>query len=182
MRSKTCNNYPSGLQTAVKFHQKETLDGLRIQRSEEPCNGSRIWRIKGSSGGLCTQSDGGVVDERHSNSNVKHKEILTKLSVGLQERSTTLYSPVREPKALDKRVRRVDDRYDAEAHNAPWPTEGDCGGQSLNQQDVFGRQQSLRDSRHTSHDTTRCRGRDGVHAPHTSYTPHPWSVLGPGQC
>jgi hypothetical protein len=155
MCSKTRNDYSSGLQTAVRPHQKEPSDSLHIQRSEEPCNGSRIWRIEGLSGGSCTQRDGGVVDERRSNSNVKHKEILTKLSVGLQEWSTMLYSLVREPKAPDKRVQHVDDRYDAEARNAPWPTEGDCGGQSLNQQDAFGRQRSLCDSRHTSHDTTR---------------------------
>jgi hypothetical protein len=105
------------------------------------------------SGGSCTQRDGGIVDERCLNSNIKHKEILTTLSVGLQEQSTTLYSPVREPKVPDKHVWCVDDRYNTEVRNASWPTEGDCGGQSLNQQDTFGHQRSLCDSRHTSHDT-----------------------------
>jgi hypothetical protein len=171
------NEYPSSLQTAVKSHQKELSDGSCIQRSEEPCNSSCIRRIEGSSGGSCTQSDRGIVDERCSNSNIKHKEILTKLSVGLQEWSTMLYSPVREPKAPDKCVWHVDDRYDAEAHNAPWPTEGDCGGQSLNQQDVFGHQQSLCDSHHTSHDTTREHiaeggGMEYMHSTHPTHHIH----------
>jgi phosphorylcholine metabolism protein LicD len=70
---------------------------------------------------------------RCSKSNVKHKKKLTKLSVRLQEWSTTLYSPARRPKVLDKHVQHVDDRYNAEAHNAPWTMEGDCGEQFLNQ-------------------------------------------------
>jgi hypothetical protein len=109
--------------------------------------------------------------------NVKHKEILTKLSVGLQEWSTILYSPVREPKVPDKRVQHVDDRYDAEVCNAPWPMEGDCGKQSLNQQDVFGHQWSLYDSCHTSHDTMhKCiaegGGMEHMHPTHPTHQIH----------
>jgi hypothetical protein len=110
--------------------------------------------IEGSRGGSCTQHDGGVIDERCLNPNVKHKEILMKLSAGLQEWSTMLYSLAREPKAPDKCVRCRDDRQGAEVCNAPWPMEGNCGKQFLNQQDAFGCQWSLCDSRHTSHDTT----------------------------
>jgi hypothetical protein len=166
------NNYAPGLQTAVKSHQRKPSDGLRIQRSEEPCNGSRIRHIEGLSGGSCTQHDRGVVDERRLNSNIKHKEILTKLLVGLQKQSTMLYSLVREPKAPDKHVWRVDDRYNAEARNAPQPTEGDGGGQSLNQQDMFGCQWSLCDSHHTSHDTTHERVAEGGGMEYTNPT-HP---------
>jgi hypothetical protein len=171
------NNYAPGLQTAIKSHQRELSDSSCIQRSEEPCNSLHIWHIKGSSGGSCTQHDGGIVDERCSNSNVKHKEILTKLSVGLQERSTMLYSPVREPKVPDKHVQRVDDRYNAKACNAPRPTEEDYGGQSLNQQDVFGYQWSLCDSCHTSHDTTHEHiaeggGMEYMHPTHTTHHIH----------
>jgi hypothetical protein len=43
----------------------------------------------------------GVYD-RHSNMNNKYKEKLTNLSVRLQERSTTLYSLAKRPKAPDK--------------------------------------------------------------------------------
>jgi hypothetical protein len=177
--SKTCNDYSSGLQTAVKSHQKEPLDGSRIQRNEELCNGSCIWRIKGSSGGSCTQRDGGIANERRSNSNIKHKEILMKLSVGLQEQSTILYSPAREPKVPDKHVWRIDDRQGAKACNAPWPMEGDCGEQSLNQQDVFGRQRSLCDSHHTSHDTTHEHVAEGGGMEYTHSTHPTHHIHGP---
>jgi hypothetical protein len=180
--SKTRNKYSSGLQMTEKSHQKQLLDGSRIQRREEPCNSSHIRRIEGSSGGSSTQHDRGIVDERRSNPNVKHKEILTKLSVGLQERSTMLYSLAREPKAPDKCVWHRDNRQGAKAHNAPQPTEGNCGKQFLNQQDAFGRQQSLCDSRHTSHDTTReCVAERGeMERAHPTYpklyTPPPFLV------
>jgi hypothetical protein len=175
--SRTHNKYSFGLQTTIKSHQKQPLDSSRIQRSEEPCNGSHIRHIEGLSGGLCTQHDGGVVDERHLNPNVKHKEILMKLSVGLQERSTMLYSPAREPKVLDKHVRHIDNRQGAEAHNTPQPTEGNCGKQFLNQQDAFGHQWSLCDSHHTSHDTTRERiaeggGMEYMHPTHPTHHIH----------
>jgi hypothetical protein len=110
--------------------------------------------IEGSRGGLCTQRDGGVANERRSKPNVKQKEKLTSLSVSVQEQSTVTYSLGRKPKVPDKHARRVDNKYNPEVHNAPWPMERDCVEQSLNQQDTFGRQWSLCDSRHTSHDTT----------------------------
>jgi hypothetical protein len=233
MRSKTCNEYPSGPQTAVSSSQPQSSRGssdprygeprgrpgdaryggqmksndknsriaeevvnerrtaggtpsltnitgnapvsqrpthsrtrkeypYKPQTAIDPCHrgsASSSWtrRIEGSRGGSCTQRDGGVIDERRSNPNVKHKKKLTKLSVGIQERSTMLYSPAREPKAPDKRVQRRNNRQGAEAHNAPRPKKRDCAEQSLKQQDAFGRQWSLCDSRHTSHDTTRER-------------------------
>jgi hypothetical protein len=97
----------------------------------------------------------------HSNMNDEPGKILTKLSVSQKELSTELYSPARGPKAPDKRVRCPGKRYNAEAHNAPWPKEGDCGEQSLNQRDTCARQRSLCDSRHTSHDTTHKRIAEG---------------------
>jgi hypothetical protein len=86
-----------------------------------------------------------------------------------------LYSPAREPKVPDKHVWRIDDRQGAEAHNAPQPTEGNCGKQFLNQQDTFGCQRSLCDSCHTSHDTTCERAAEGggmEYTHPTHLTPH----------
>jgi hypothetical protein len=53
---------------------------------------------------------GDAVYDRCSNTNEEYKEKLTKSSIRLQERSTTLYSLARRPKAPDKHVRRVDNR------------------------------------------------------------------------
>jgi hypothetical protein len=113
-RSRTRKEYLYDPQTAIDPCHRESASSLCTRR------------IEGSRGGSCTQRDGGVIDERCSNPNIKHKKKLTKLSVGLQERSTMLYSPAREPKAPDKRVRHRNDRQGAEAHNAPRPKKRDC--------------------------------------------------------
>jgi hypothetical protein len=120
-------------------------------------SGACIQRLEEAWGGLHIQHGGGTDNGRRSNPNIKHKKILMKLSVGLQEWSTMQYSPERKPKVPDKHARRVDNKYNLEVHNAPRPTERDCVEQSLKQQDAFGHQRSLCDSRHTSHDTTRER-------------------------
>jgi hypothetical protein len=69
--STTCKKNPSGPQTTTDLLQRETASSSHIQH------------IEGLSGGSCTQHDGGIANERHLNLNVKHKEKLTKLSVGL---------------------------------------------------------------------------------------------------
>jgi hypothetical protein len=165
-RSKTRKEYPYDPQTAIDPYHRELASSLCTRR------------IEGSRGGSCTQRDGGVIDERHSNPNVKHKKILTKLSVkNIQERSTDLYSTMRKPKVPDKHAQHVDNKYNPEAHNAPWPTERNCVEQSLKQQDAFGRQRSLCDSCHTSHDTTRERVAEGggmeyMHPTHPTHHTH----------
>jgi hypothetical protein len=164
-RSKMRKEYPYDPQTAIDPCHRESASS------------SCTRRIEGLRGGSCTQHDGGVIDERCSNPNVKHKKILTKLSVGLQERSTMLYSPGRKPKVPDKHARHVDNKYNPEAHNAPRPTERDCVEQSLNQQDAFGRQRSLCDSRHTSHDTMHEHiaeggGMEYTHPTHYTHGPY----------
>jgi hypothetical protein len=90
-----------------------------------------------------------------------------------------LYSPAREPKVPDKRVRCRNDRQGAEVHNAPWPKKRDCVEQSLKQQDASGHQRSLCDSCHTSHDTTRERvaERGEMECAHPTYPTH--QVHGP---
>jgi hypothetical protein len=165
--SKTCNKHESGPQMAIDLHHRVMMSSACIQ-----------W-IEGSRGGSCTQQDGGAGNGRRSKSNVKHKKRLTSLSVNVQERSTVTYSPGRKPKAPDKHAWRADNKYNPEAHNAPRPTERDCVEQSLNQQDVFGRQRSLCDSRHTSHDTTRERiaKRGEMERAHPTYPTH--QVHGP---
>jgi hypothetical protein len=118
------------------------MSGAHIQRLEE------VW------GGLHIRRGGGTDNGRRSKPNVNYKKKLTSLSVkNIQERSTDMYSTMRIPKAPDKDSRRVEDRYDPEAHNAPRPKKRDCVEQSLKQQDMSGHQRSLCDSCHTSHDT-----------------------------
>jgi hypothetical protein len=126
---------------AIDLHHRVMMSSSCIQ-----------W-IEGSRGGSCTQQDGGAGNRIHSNLNIKHKKKLTSLSVSVQEQSTVTYSPGRKPKVPDKHAWRVDNKYNPEAYNAPWPTERDCVEQSLKQQDTSGCQWSLCDSRHTSHDT-----------------------------
>jgi hypothetical protein len=158
-RSKTRNEHEYGPQTTTDLPQRAPMSGAHIQHLEE------MW------GRLHIRRGGGTDNGRHSNPNVKHKKILTKLSVGLQEWSTMQYSPGRKPKAPDKHARRVDNKYNLEAHNAPRPMERDCVEQSLKQQDVFGRQWSLCDSCHTSHDTTceRVAERGEMECAHPTY-------------
>jgi hypothetical protein len=164
--SKTRKEYPYDPQTAIDPCHRESASS------------SCTRRIEGSRGGLCTQRDGGVIDKRRSNPNVKHKKTPMKLSVkNIQEWSTDMYSTMRKPKALDKHARRVDNKYNPEVHNAPRPMERDCVEQPLKQQDVFGRQRSLCDSRHTSHDTTRSRVAEGggmeyMHPTHPTHHTH----------
>jgi hypothetical protein len=92
--------------------------------------------MEGQEYGRHIQRSGGAGNGRRSKPNVKQKEILTSLSVSIQERSTDKYSPVRKPKAPDKHARHVDNKYNPEAHNAPRTTERDCVEQSLKQQDA----------------------------------------------
>jgi hypothetical protein len=113
--------------------------------------------IEGSRDGSCTQQDRGAANEGCLKPNVKQKEKLTRSSVSIQEQGTDKHSPVRKPKVPDKLAQHVDGRYNPEAQNAPQPIERDCVEQSLKQQDTSGRQWSLCDSRHTSHDTTHER-------------------------
>jgi hypothetical protein len=159
MRSTTRKEDPSSPQTTADSLQREAMSGTRIQRLEE------AW------GGLHSQRGGGAGNGRRLKSNVKYRKRLTSLSVNLQERSTMQYSPGRKPKAPDKHAWRVDNKYNHEAHNAPRPTERDRVEQSLKQQDAFGRQRSLCDSRHTSHDTTceRVAERGEMECAHPTY-------------
>jgi hypothetical protein len=60
--------------------------------------------------GVMRRRHGDRVHDRRSNTNKEYKEKLTNSSIRLQERSTTLHSLARRPKALDKCVRQVDDR------------------------------------------------------------------------
>jgi hypothetical protein len=143
MRSTMRKKDPSGPQMAADSPQREPMSGARIQHLEEAWGGLHIWR------------GGGTDNGRRSKPNVNYKKKLTSLSVkNIQERSTDMYSTMRIPKAPDKDARHVEDRYDPEAHNAPRPKKRDCVEQSLKQQDASGRQRSLCDSHHTSHDTT----------------------------
>jgi hypothetical protein len=166
-RSTTRKEDPSGPQTTADSPQRELMSGERIQRLGE------AW------GGLHSQHGSGAGNGRRSKSNVKHKKRLTSLSVNVQERSTVTYLLGRKPKAPDKHARRVDNKYNLKAHNAPRPTERDCVEQSLKQQDVFGRQRSLCDSRHTSHDTMceRVAERGVMECAHPTYPTH--QVHGP---
>jgi hypothetical protein len=84
MRSRTHETSYDGLQTAMPLFQGQPPTQVR--------------------------NSGYGVYNRCSITNDEYKEKLTKLSVRLQERSTTLYSLARRPKAPDKRVRQVDDR------------------------------------------------------------------------
>jgi hypothetical protein len=166
--STTYKEYPSSPQTTADSLQRETARDLHIQHMEGPCGSSHIQQGEEPCRGSRVQCDSGANNERCSKSNVKHKKKLTKLSVRLQEWSTTLYSPARRPKVLDKHVQHVDDRYNAEAHNAPWTMERDCGEQFLNQQDTSGRQRSLCDSCHAS---ALQKGEEwSTHTPHTPHT------------
>lgn len=122
-----------------------------------------------------TEDDEGCLD-----SNVKHNKKLTKLSVSQLKRSTELYLLARRPRALDKHTWRTDNGYNTEAHTALQPTGGDCGEQSLNQQDTFVSQQSQCDSSHTSHDAMREHIAEGgemeyihlVHPTHQNHGPY----------
>jgi hypothetical protein len=121
MHSKTRNEYLLSHQMTADSPRKELLSSSGIHTSEGPGNGVHV------------QSDSGINNKGHSKSNIKHKRKLTKLSVRLQEQSTTQYLLVRKPKAPDKHVQCVDDRYDAKVRNAPQPMERDCAGQPINQ-------------------------------------------------
>jgi hypothetical protein len=54
---------------------------------------------------------GDAIYDRRLTTNNESKEKLTNLSVCQQEWGTELYSPARRPKALDKRVRCIGNRY-----------------------------------------------------------------------
>jgi hypothetical protein len=145
--------------------QRELMSSTHIQCLEE------AW------GGLHTQHGGGTGNGRHSKLNVKHKKKLTRVLVSVQEWSTEMYLLGRKPKALSKNAWHVDDRYDPEVHNAPWPMERDCDEQSLNQQDASGHQWSLCDSCHTSHDATHEHSAEGremecTHPTHPTHQAH----------
>jgi hypothetical protein len=92
-RSRTSETSYDGLQMAMPSFQGQPPTQVRNSGYGEMrrCHGDRVY-------GRC------------SNTNDEYKEKLTNLSVRLQERSTTLYSMARRPKAPDKRVQQVDDR------------------------------------------------------------------------
>jgi hypothetical protein len=98
MHSKMRNEHEYSPQTTADSSQRALMSGARIQCLEEAWGGLHIRRGGGTNNGRC------------SNLDVKHKKILTKLSVGLQERSTMQYSPGRKPKAPDKHARHVDNK------------------------------------------------------------------------
>jgi hypothetical protein len=115
------NKYLLSHQMTADLPRKELLSGLDIHTSEGLGDGGHV------------QSDDSTNNEGCLKSNVKHKIKLTKSSVRLQEQSTTQYSLVRKPKAPDKCVWHVDDKYDTEVGNAPQPMERDCARQPMNQ-------------------------------------------------
>jgi hypothetical protein len=168
MCSKTRNEHESGPQTTADSPQRAPMSGAHIQHLEEAWGRLHIRHGSGTDNGRCSKP------------NVNYKKKLTSLSVkNIQERSTDMYSMMRIPKAPDKDARRVEDRYDPEAHNAPRPKKRDCVEQSLKQQDMFGHQQSLCDSHHTSHDTTHEHIAEGGEMEHAHPTYPTRQVHGP---
>jgi hypothetical protein len=96
-------------QLPMRSRTRETLyDGL--QMAMPLFQGQPPTQVRNSGYGETRWHHGDGVYNRHSNTNDKNKEKLTNSSVRLQERSTTLYSLTRRPKAPDKHIRRVDDR------------------------------------------------------------------------
>jgi hypothetical protein len=91
--SRTCETSYDGLQMAMPSFQ-----------------GQPPTQVRNSGYGETRRCHGDGVYDRCLNTNDEYKEKLTNLSVRLQERSTTLYSLARRPKALDKHVWWVDNR------------------------------------------------------------------------
>jgi hypothetical protein len=159
-RSKMRNRHEYGPQMTADSPQRAPMSGACIQCLEE------AW------GGLHIRRGGGTDNGRRSKPNINYKKKLTSLSVkNIQEQSTDMYSMMRIPKMPDKDAWHVEDRYDPKAHNAPQPKKRDCVEQSLKQQDTSGRQRSLCDSRHTSHDTMheRVAERGEMECAHPTY-------------
>ena len=99
---KTRNKIIYGPQMAVNLFQ------------QEPVNGSHSRDVVKRK--LCHND---IVNEQHSNSNVKNKNKLATLSVDMPEQSTMLYPPTTVLKALDKQAHCIDNEQDAEVQEAP---------------------------------------------------------------
>lgn len=137
-RLKMHNEFSSGLQTAATLSKWERFDGSRSKS-----HGESKLRV------------GNVVNARRSKANVDSKIKTTTASSRQQKRVGYQYPLVTVPKAPDEEARRVDDRQDDEARNAPRPGRNSrAGGQSR-----WGEQSLLmrRDTSHTSHEAMRLR-------------------------